>query len=148
MKVKEFMCKDVCCVNPQTKIQQVAKMMAENHIGCVPVCDDNNCICGVVTDRDVLLRCVACDKDTTQTPVSDIMTTNVCTCKPEDEISNAQSKMGQNQIRRLPVCNEKNEVIGMLTIGDLAQNDVQIGKQEVFTTIENICDCNGNKNAE
>ena len=148
MKVKEFMCKDVCCVNPQTKIQQVAKMMAENHIGCVPVCDDNNCICGVVTDRDVLLRCVACDKDTTQTPVSDIMTTNVCTCKPEDEISNAQSKMGQNQIRRLPVCNEINVVIGMLSIGDLAQNDVQIGKQEVFTTIENICDCNGNKNAE
>ena len=148
MKVKEFMCKDVCCVNPQTKIQQVTKMMAENHIGCVPVCDDNNCICGVVTDRDVLLRCVACEKDTTQTAVSDIMTTNVCTCKPEDEISNAQSKMGQNQIRRLPVCNEKNQVIGMLTMGDLAQNDVQIGKQEVFTTIENICDCNGNQNAE
>lgn len=148
MKVKDCMCEDVCCVKPETKIQEVAKLMSKNHIGCIPVCDENNCICGIVTDRDVLLRCVACDKDTSQTPVSDIMTCNVCTCQEDDDMTNAETKMGQNQIRRLPVCDSQNRVVGILTLGDLAQNDHELGKQQVCTTIENICNCNGNKNAE
>lgn len=148
MKVKECMCNDVCCVKPETKIQEVAKLMSENHIGCIPVCDENQCICGIVTDRDVLLRCVACNKDTNQTPVSDIMSCNVCTCKEDDEITNAETKMGQNQIRRLPVCDDKNKVVGILTLGDLAQNDQEIGKQQVCSTLENICNCQENKNAE
>lgn len=148
MKVKECMCNDVCCVKPETKIQEVAKLMSENHIGCIPVCDENQCICGIVTDRDVLLRCVVCNKDTNQTPVSDIMSCNVCTCKEDDEITNAETKMGQNQIRRLPVCDDKNKVVGILTLGDLAQNDQEIGKQQVCSTLENICNCQENKNAE
>ena len=138
----------MCCVKPETKIQEVAKLMSENHIGCIPVCDENQCICGIVTDRDVLLRCVACNKDTNQTPVSDIMSCNVCTCKEDDEITNAETKMGQNQIRRLPVCDDKNKVVGILTLGDLAQNDQEIGKQQVCSTLENICNCQENKNAE
>ena len=56
MKVKDCMCNDVCCVKPETKINEVAKIMSQNHIGCVPVCDQNNCICGIITDRDILLR--------------------------------------------------------------------------------------------
>ena len=47
MKVKDCMCNDVCCVKPETKINEVAKIMSQNHIGCVPVCDQNNCICGI-----------------------------------------------------------------------------------------------------
>ena len=113
MKVKECMCDDVCCVKPETKIKEVAKLMSENHIGSIPVCDQNQCICGIVTDRDILLRCVACDKDTNQTSVSEIMSCNVCTCKEDDDITNAQTQMSQNQIRRLPVCNSKNEVVGI-----------------------------------
>ena len=148
MKVKDCMCNDVCCVKPETKINEVAKLMSEHHIGCIPVCDTNNCICGIVTDRDVLLRSVCCNKDLNTTPVSDIMTCNVCTCKEDDEMSNAQSKMSQNQIRRLPVCDQNNKVIGILTLGDLAQNDREIGKQEVCNTIEGICNCQEQKNAE
>lgn len=148
MKVKECMCDDVCCVKPETKIKEVAKLMSENHIGSIPVCDQNQCICGIVTDRDILLRCVACDKDTNQTSVSEIMSCNVCTCKEEDDITNAQTQMSQNQIRRLPVCNSKNEVVGILTLGDLAQNTQSIGQQQVNETIENICNSHQNKNSE
>lgn len=146
MKVKECMCNNVCCVKPETNIKEVAKLMCDNHIGCIPVCDNNDCVCGIVTDRDVLLRCVACNKDTNQTPVSDIMSCDVCTCKENDEMTNAQTIMGQNQVRRLPVCNSKNKIVGILTIGDLAQNDRQLGKQEVCTTIKNICNCHEDKN--
>ena len=78
MKVKDCMCDNVCCVKPETKITDVAKLMSENHIGCIPVCDSNNCICGILTDRDILLRTVACNKDCSQTTASDIMSTDVC----------------------------------------------------------------------
>ena len=146
MKVKDCMCQNVYCVKPETKINEIAKLMSENHIGCIPVCDNNNCICGILTDRDILLRTVACDKDTKQTTASEIMSTNVCTCKEDDDMVNAENKMSKYQIRRLPVCDENNHVIGILTLGDLAQNDIELGKQEVCTTISNICDCNTNKN--
>lgn len=148
MKVKECMCNDVCYVKPETKIHEVAKLMSENHIGCVPVCDENQHICGILTDRDILLRCVACDKDINQTPVSEIMSSNVCTCKENDDMTNAESKMSQNQIRRLPVCDDNNKIVGILTLGNLVQNDNSIGKQQVCYTFENVCNCQENKNAE
>ena len=146
MKVQDCMCQDICCIKPETKIGEVAKLMSEHHVGCLPVCDNNNSICGIVTDRDLILRCVACDKDVKQTPVSDIMTCNVTTCKKTDDITNAESKMGQKQIRRLPVCDNNNRVVGMLTLGDLANKDNEIGKEQVCDTLESICDCNGNQN--
>lgn len=147
MKVKDCMCDDVRCVKPNAKVQEVAKLMAQNHIGCVPVCDNNDCICGIVTDRDVVLRCVACDKNIHQTPVSDIMSCNVYTCQENDEMSNAESKMGQQQIRRLPVCDNQNRIVGILTMGDIAQNNQQLGQNQVCTTFENICGCNNKNNS-
>ena len=81
MKVQDCMCKDIYCVKPETKIGEAAKLMSQNHVGCLPVCDNNNSICGIVTDRDLVLRCIACDKDVNKTPISDIMTCNVITCK-------------------------------------------------------------------
>ncbi len=148
MKVKECMCNNVLSVNPETNVQDVVKLMSENHIGCVPVCDSNNCICGIITDRDILLRSVACNKDASKTPISEIMTSNVCICNQNENINEAQNKMGENQIRRLPVCDENNKLVGILTLGNLSQNDYQIGKHEVCSTLNSICNCNENKNAE
>ncbi len=136
------MCNDVCCVKPETSVSDVAKLMSQYHIGSIPICDNQNCICGIVTDRDILLRTVACNKNANTTPVSEVMTTNVWTCTQNDEVRQAQNQMSQKQIRRLPVCDDNNHVIGILTIGDLCQNEQQIGTQEVGQTIGNICDCN------
>ena len=148
MKVKDCMCTDVCYAKPDCKVYDVAKMMGEKHVGCIPVCDDKDCVVGIITDRDILLRCVACDKDYKQTPISDIMTTNICTCNSTDDVSTAESKMSEHQIRRIPVV-ENNTVVGILTMGDLAQNGNELGKKEVCSTISNICGCEGQtKNAE
>lgn len=146
MKISDCMSENVCCVKPETKITEIARLMKENHIGCVPVCDNNNCICGILTDRDILLRTVACNKDVNTTVASEIMSTNVCTCKEDDEVSDAESKMSTNQVRRLPVCDENNCVVGILTLGNLAENDLKLGKDRVCTTLNNICDCNTHKN--
>ena len=149
MKVKECMCNKVFSCTPSTTVYDAAKIMQTNHVGCVPVCDNENCMVGVITDRDLVLRCIASDKNVKETPVSEIMTTKVWTCKPEDEMTNAQSKMGSEQIRRLPVVDNDGKVIGMLTLGDLAKNDMEIGQDEVSDTINSICECGEeNKNAE
>ena len=142
MKVKDCMCTDVCCVKPETTINEIAKLMNKNHIGCVPVCDSNNCLVGVITDRDIILRGVACDKDVTNTKASDIMTCNVCTCSENDEISTAEHKMAENQIRRIPVV-DNNKVIGILTLGDLAHYEEEVGEDHFCNTFEDICNCNG-----
>ena len=142
MKVNECMCTDVYSAKPETTIYDVVKIMQDRKIGCVPICDNNNSIVGLVTDRDIVLRGVACDKDSKTTPISEIMTSNVCCCNPEDEVYQAENKMSEHQIRRIPVI-ENNKVVGMLTMGNLAQYDRELGKQEVCTTIENICSCEG-----
>lgn len=149
MKVNECMCQNVACAKTDDTILNIAKTMEQNHIGCVPVCDKNNKLCGIITDRDIVLRVIANSKDVRQTKASDIMTVNPCTCTQDDEITNAQSKMAFNQIRRLPVCDDNNHVVGILTIGNLANNDTEVGKAKFSSMIGNICNCEGNvKNAE
>ena len=142
MKVKDCMCNEVWAAKPETTIYDIAKLMQTNQIGCVPICDSNNSLVGIITDRDIVLRGVTCDKDIKTTPISEIMTTNICSCTPEDDVFDAECKMSQNQIRRIPVI-ENDKIVGILTLGDLAHWDKKIGKQEVCDTISNICDNNG-----
>lgn len=148
MKAKECMSNNVCSCTPSCSVFDVAKMMNEQHVGCIPVCDNKNCMVGIVTDRDIVLRGVACGKDLKQTPISDIMTCDVCSCDSNEEMSNVESKMVDNQVRRMPVL-ENGKIIGVLTIGDLINHDCKLGKKEVFNTIDSICDCTDNrKNAQ
>ena len=142
MKVKDCMCNQVLAAKPETTIYDIAKLMETNKIGCVPICDNNNSLVGLVTDRDIVLRGVGCDKNTRTTPVSEIMSTNICTCTPEEDVYDAECKMSQNQVRRILVV-ENSQIVGILTIGDLAHWDKKIGKQEVCNTISNICESIG-----
>ena len=143
MKISECMTQDVCFVKPDCNTYDAARIMCENHIGCIPVCKKKKNVVGIITDRDILLRAVACNKETKTTPVSEIMTTNVYTCNSEKEVTEAQNLMAQNQIRRVPVVDEANKVVGILTMGDLAHHGQQIGDKEFTDTLENICDCKG-----
>ena len=145
MKVKDCMCSDVKFVTPDTTLCDCAKLMCNSHIGCVPVCDDSKNVVGVVTDRDVILRAVACDKDYKNTAESDIMTCNVCCLDGNSDIQEAEKLMSENAVRRLPVV-ENNKIIGILTIGDLAKND-NVNPEGICNTLENICNCKS-KNAE
>lgn len=143
MKVNDCMCHDVMWVNPNTTICECAKLMAEHKVGCIPVCNTENNVVGLVTDRDILLRSVCCDKNTKTTPVSEIMTTNVCCCESNKELSYAENLMSENQIRRLPII-ENNKIIGILSIGDISRN-TNTNKEDFVITFDKICSC-GNKN--
>ena len=145
MEVRDCMCNEVSWVKPNDSVCNCAKLMSTNHIGCVPVCDDNQRVVGLVTDRDIVLRAIAADKDVKTTPVSEIMSCNVCICNPDMDVNEVQNMMSENQIRRIPVM-ENNKIVGILTLGDLAANK-GVNNEMVSTTLENICNCN-EKNAE
>ena len=143
MKVNECMCHDVLWVNPNTSVCECANLMAEHKIGCVPVCDTNQKVVGMITDRDIILRSVCCDKNTKTTPVSDIMTTNVHCCDVNEHLETAEKMMSENQVRRLPII-DNDKIVGILSIGDIGRNPYT--DKEIFaTTFDNICK-GGNKN--
>lgn len=146
MKIKECMCENVNCVKEDTSIKDCAKIMGESHIGCCPVCDCSNNVVGILTDRDILLRSVAWDKDNNNTKAKDIMTKNVKTCTCNQEIEDAEKLMADERIRRIPVVNESNKVIGILTLGDLATNQ-DVYEEDLCDTIECICSSD-DKNAQ
>ena len=146
MKVKDCMCKDVAYLTPNATIQDCAKLMSSKHVGCIPVCDTNKKVVGIVTDRDVILRSIAWDKDIKTTPLSDIMTTDVYYCSENDELNYAQSTMSTEQIRRLPVVNEQEQIVGIITLGTLCANQY-VDTEAVGETLEDICISN-RKNAE
>ena len=147
MKIKECMCTNVACVNPNVTVYDVAKLMLDKHVGCIPVCNENNNVVGLVTDRDLILRTLACEKDIKQTPVSEVMTTKVFNVAPDAEVSEAEKIMCECQIRRVPVV-ENDVLVGIITVGDLANNK-NISSQDVSNTVEGICNCGNNaKNAE
>lgn len=142
MKVRECMCNQVECVNPQTTLEDVAKIMQQNHVGCIPVCDTGKNVVGLVTDRDIVLRGVACNKNTNTTPVSEIMTTKVYTVTPDADITEASKIMCDCQIKRVPVM-ENDTIIGIITLADLTNNK-QVNDEQVCTTVEGICRCGEN----
>lgn len=146
MKVKDCMCSDIAYLTEENTIKDCAKLMCDKHIGCVPVCNSNKNIVGLVTDRDLILRSIACDKDVNSTPVKDIMTCKVCCCNEDEDVEKAEKTMSEYQIRRLPVIDSNNKIIGIITLGDLCTNK-NVNTQSVCDTLECICNSN-NKNAE
>lgn len=139
MRVKDCMCKKVVRATSDTTLNEIAKLMEENDIGCVPICNNQNNVIGFITDRDIITRCVATNKNCSQTKASDIMTTKVIKITPDVEINFATETMAKNQIKRLPVI-ENNQIVGILSIGDLAQNQ-DVSTDEIGYTLEHICGC-------
>ena len=136
MRVKDCMGeRPLVQATPETNLSEIAKLMDTNHIGCVPICNDQKVI-GLVTDRDIVTRAISCNMDCSSTKVSDIMNTNIVKTTPDTAIEDALDVMERNKIRRLPVI-EDNKLVGMLSIGDLATN---LSEDDVGYTLSCICD--------
>jgi CBS domain-containing protein len=133
MQVSEVMTAQVSTATPRTTIRDVARTMAQVESGAVPVVDDGKVV-GLVTDRDIVLRVVAEGKGL-ETPVSEVMTEQVETCREDDNIADATGKMGSKQIRRLVVLNESGKLAGILSLGDVA---IDYGAKAVGKTLSDI----------
>ena len=120
MQVSELMSDGIVSISPDEPVSQAARMFFRHNIGAVPVCTEDGRLRGIVTDRDMVLRCVAAESDPETTPVREIMSRSVITVSPSDDVREAARQMSTGQVRRVPVVKD-GRLVGMLSLGDMAR---------------------------
>jgi CBS domain-containing protein len=119
MNVREMMTTNVATAEPDSTLEEVATMMKDENVGAIPVVDDDELI-GIITDRDIVVRCIAEGKDPSECEAEEIVSEDLETVSPDDDVRRAAEIMQRKQIRRLPVCDEDGKLVGMLSLGDIA----------------------------
>jgi len=128
MQIKDLMTKDVSSVKRNSTLQDAAKIMKDLNVGAIPVCDGKQAV-GIITDRDIAIRNVA-NAGMANTPVEQVMSTNLISGHPQMSDQEAARLMAENQIRRLPIMENK-EIVGIVSLGDLAvqsASDMEAGE--------------------
>ena len=119
MRVSEAMSRDVRVASPEQTIRDAARIMGEIDAGVLPVGEDDKLV-GMITDRDIAVRAVAQDKPP-NTKVRDVMSREVLYCYDDQDLDEVAMNMGDEQVRRMPVVNRQKRLVGIVSIGDLAQ---------------------------
>lgn len=119
MKLKDIETKNPQVINPDQTIAEAARKMKEIDVGMLPVCDGHRLL-GAITDRDIVIRAIADGRDPLSTKVQEAMTREIHYCFEDDEVKDAARLMEEKQIRRLPVVNRENQLVGIVSLGDLA----------------------------
>lgn len=119
MKIKDIMTKEIACVDASSTAADAAKKMKDQNVGTVMIIDQNQ-LKGMVTDRAITTKAVAENKDPRSLPVTDIMTKDVIGCSEEDDVFDALRTMGENKVRRLPVVNDQDQLVGVISMADIA----------------------------
>ena len=139
MKVNDIMTASVDSIDSTNTIAEAARRMAEFDVGVLPVLDGRKLV-GMVTDRDIAVRAVPAKLDP-ETSIRRIMSEDVVSCSPDAELEDALQIMSREQIRRLPVCDNRGDLIGIMTLADAAGRDPD--KREVTEALEDICEPSG-----
>src|SRR5688572_13671588 len=121
-KSNEVMTKDVACCIPTDTVTKAAQLMKSKDIGSVPIVDNNQTkkLVGIVTDRDLTLAIIAEGREARTTKVEDVMTRSVVTCRAEDSVQEALDAMAEYQLRRIPVVDKDNKLVGIIAQADVA----------------------------
>ena len=133
-------CQDIMTKNPATlqieaTVQEAARLMADKDVGFIPICDKSGIAIGTVTDRDIVIRCIAKGLDPRTAKLSDFGGNKVVCCMPEDDVAKAKELMKQHKIQRLLVCDAKKKPVGVISLQDLAQS---AGEHEVGETVREV----------
>lgn len=122
MNVNDIMTGKVITVGQDEPVSAAARLLKRHNLGALPVTDSAGRLRGLVTDRDIVLRCVAMDTDPRDVRISEIMSRGIITAEPRDTVEEAAASMAREQVRRLPVC-EGGRVVGMVTLCDMARQE-------------------------
>ena len=117
--VKEVMTPHAKYISPETSLLVAATLMRDLDVGSLPICEDNQII-GIVTDRDLAIRGLADGRDPESTPVSTIMSKEIACVFSDQDAEEAARLMEVKQVRRLPVINQEKQIVGIVSLGDLA----------------------------
>jgi CBS domain-containing protein len=118
----DVMTKNPTCCSAGDPVNMAAEIMKNEDVGSIPVIEseDDARLVGVITDRDIVLRVIADDKDYHSVKIQDVMSLSPVTCAPEDSVQDAIDKMAQHQVRRLPIVDGKGHVVGIIAQADVA----------------------------
>jgi len=122
MKVKDCMTPTAVTVSEDESAAAAARIMARSNVGSLPVRGRGGKLCGIVTDRDLVLRCMAAGEDPRRVPVGRLMTTRLAVAKPTDSVFAAAECMAKEQVRRLPVV-EDGRLVGMVSLADISRRE-------------------------
>ncbi len=122
MNISDIMTNHVISISEDEPITAAARLMKQHNIGSLPVKDGKNRLRGIVTDRDIVLRCVAGSVDPQEARIGEIMSRNLVTVSPFEDAEKVAVRMGTSQIRRLPVT-DNGILVGIVALGDLAKAD-------------------------
>jgi len=136
MKCNEIMTKEIKACHPESTIKEAVQLMKQLNCGVMPVVDRNNVLQGIITDRDIVFYTVLNDKEPETTYLSEFMTKKVITCHANDNLDTAIHKMSKNQIRRIPIIDDENKLVGLITLGDIAVKSHE--EHETFEALEHI----------
>ncbi|KGX88572.1 CBS domain-containing protein [Pontibacillus litoralis] len=116
--VKDMMTTDIESCSVDSNVYEIAKKMSDKEVGSIPICDEQNHLIGMVTDRDLVVRGYA-QKKAGSTPVTDVMSEELVTCEPNTSLKEASGVMSEKQIRRLPIV-DQGKLVGIVSLGDLS----------------------------
>jgi len=146
VKTKKLMTKDVWFCEPSTSLNDAAHEMWEHDVGCLPVVDgrDDRRVVGMITDRDICMAAYHQGKSLKDLHVADAMSQHIVACRPEDEVEDAEQRMRAAQVRRLPVVDTDNRLVGILSLGQIALSagnggNGPLSEHEVALTLAAIC---------
>ena len=135
MKICDIMSEKVTSIEQNEPVSAAAKLLKRCNVGSLPVCDDKGRLRGMITDRDIVTRCIANDSDPAEMKVSEIMSRGIITASPFDEVQRAVELMTTDQVRRLPVLDE-GRLVGMVTLCDMARScNCEMEAAEALTEI-------------
>ena len=120
MKVSDIMSDRVVTIDEREPVIAAARLLKRMNLGALPVTDRGGKLVGMLTDRDIVLRCVALGSDARTMTAGDVMTRGVVTATPDVKVDDAAKRMGRGQVRRLPVV-ENGKLVGMLSLADMAR---------------------------
>lgn len=138
MKIKDIMSTNVEIVAPDTLLHEVAKKMQASDCGSVLVGKDDRLI-GVITDRDLALRCVAESHHPAETTAEQVMTKEILYCRDTDSLEDIALDMTKNKVRRLPVLDKDKRLVGIVSLGDLAVNSTDEHHRICGKALGHIC---------
>jgi CBS domain-containing protein len=121
-KCDEVMTKDPVCGLPNNTVKKVAKLMKSENIGSIPIVENEQTqkLVGIVTDRDLALKIVAKGRDANSTKVETVMTRQVVTCRAGDDVQKALDAMAEHQLRRIPIVDDDDRIVGIIAQADVA----------------------------
>lgn len=135
MRLKDIMTPNVEVISPDATLEEAASKMKQLNVGTLPVCDGDR-LRGILTDRDITVRATAAGREPKTTKVRDVMSRDVVYCFEDQEVNEAAKLMAEKQVRRLVILNRNKDIVGIVSLGDLA---VDTGDEQLIArTVEGI----------